>query len=268
MAQTIPQPPRAAEMSRFAAISLDESPVLYLILRNTERERVKAMARKGKLVKAVSYLRTSSAANVGSDKDSDKRQRAAIAAYAKRAGFEIVDEFNDPAVSGTDLIEVRPGFSALLDRIESNGVRTVIVEDPTRFARELITQELGIVALVVRGVTVLTASGDDLTNTTDPFKVAMRQIAGAFAQLEKARLVAKLRAARERKRAKGQKVEGRKSWLERNPEAVRAAKELQGAGVRPVSLRKIAAELAKQGHRAKNGNEISPSVVKAMIAIA
>jgi DNA invertase Pin-like site-specific DNA recombinase len=166
------------------------------------------MARKGKLVKAVSYLRTSSAANVGSEKDSDKRQRAAILAFCKHAGYEIVDEFNDPAVSGADPIEVRPGFSALLDRIESNGVRTVIVEDPTRFARELITQELGIVALVARGVTVLTASGDDLTNTTDPFKVAMRQIAGAFAQLEKARLVAKLRAARERKRKEGQQGRG------------------------------------------------------------
>jgi DNA invertase Pin-like site-specific DNA recombinase len=224
------------------------------------------MARKGKLVKAVSYLRTSSAANVGSEKDSDKRQRAAIWAFCKHAGYEIVDEFNDPAVSGADPIEVRPGFSALLDRIESNGVRTVIVEDPTRFARELITQELGIVALVARGVTVLTASGDDLTNTTDPFKVAMRQIAGAFAQLEKARLVAKLRAARERKRRDtGKKVEGRKSWVERNADAVRAAKELRGTGARPVSLRKIAVELAKQGYRAKNGNELSPSVVKSMI---
>ena len=60
-------------------------------------------------------------------------------------------------------IETRPGFSALLDRIEGNRVRTVIVEDASRFARELMTQELGIVALIKRGVRVLTASGDDLT---------------------------------------------------------------------------------------------------------
>ena len=38
----------------------------------------------------------------------------------------------------------------------------------------------------------------------------MRQIAAAFAQLEKARLVKKLKAARDRKRAAGEKVEGRK----------------------------------------------------------
>jgi DNA invertase Pin-like site-specific DNA recombinase len=61
---------------------------------------------------------------------------------------------------------------------------------------------------------VLTASGDDLTETDDPFKVAMRQIAGVFAQLEKARLVGKLKAARDRKRATGTKIEGRKSYRE------------------------------------------------------
>jgi DNA invertase Pin-like site-specific DNA recombinase len=43
----------------------------------------------------------------------------------------------------------------------------------------------------------------------------MRQIAGVFAQLEKSRLVAKLKAARDRKRATGVKVEGRKSLLHR-----------------------------------------------------
>jgi hypothetical protein len=40
--------------------------------------------------KAVAYLRTSSAANVGADKDSDRRQRQVIAAFAKRAGLELV----------------------------------------------------------------------------------------------------------------------------------------------------------------------------------
>ena len=33
-----------------------------------------------------------------------------------------------------------------------NGVRTVIVEDASRFARELMAQELGITLLISRGV--------------------------------------------------------------------------------------------------------------------
>jgi hypothetical protein len=47
--------------------------------------RDKIMAGKGKQVEAVAYIRTSSAANVGADKDSDKRQRAAIEGYAGRS---------------------------------------------------------------------------------------------------------------------------------------------------------------------------------------
>ncbi len=179
------------------------------------------MAEKGKKVEAVAYLRTSSAANVGSDKDSDKRQRAAIEGYAKRAGLALVGEFTDAAVSGADPIETRRGFAELLDRIEGNGVRTVIVEDASRFARELMTQELGILALIRRDVRVLTAHGDYLTDSTDPSRIMMRQIAGSFSEYEKARLVAKLRVARERKRAAAGKCEGRKSWAEINPELVR-----------------------------------------------
>jgi len=64
--------------------------------------------------KAIGYLRTSSKANIGPDKDSDKRQRTAIEAYAKAAGYEVVGEFYDQAVSGADPITDRPGFAQML----------------------------------------------------------------------------------------------------------------------------------------------------------
>ncbi|WP_246755238.1 recombinase family protein [Rhizobium lusitanum] len=218
-------------------------------------------------MKAVAYLRTSSATNVGADKDSDRRQREAINSFAKRAGIAIVDEYYDAAVSGGDAIESRPGFAALLDRIESNGVRTVIVEDATRFARELLTQELGILALIGRGVTVLTATGEDLTNTDDPMKVAMRQIAGAFARLEKARLVTKLKKARDNKRKSGLKVEGRKSHAELKPDVIEVARRLHRKDRKGErrSYREIAAELAQRGHLSAKGTPFSPSVIKTMI---
>jgi DNA invertase Pin-like site-specific DNA recombinase len=201
---------------------------------------------------------------VGQDKDSETRQRKVIAAYAKAARFEIATEdwFYDPAVSGADPIETRPGFNRLLDRIESNGVRVVIIEDASRFARDLMTQELGILSLIKLGVRVITATGDDLTDTSDPMKKAMRQIAGAFAELEKARLVAKLRGARERKRAKLGKCEGRKSLAERNPELIKAAIALNDGR----SLLKISAALAGQGFTTPSGKPYSASAVKGMLA--
>ena len=216
------------------------------------------MATKEK-IKAVAYMRTSSATNTGDDKDSAKRQRAAIEAYAKRAGYKIAegDWFYDPGVSGADPIDTRKGFNALLDRIEGNGVRVVLIEDASRFARDLMTQELGILSLANRdGVRVITASGDDLTDTSDPMKIAMRQIAGAFAQLEKARLVAKLKGARERKRATGAKVEGRKGYAEREhgAELIAAAHRLNDGR----SLRAISAALADEGYKASSDKPSLP----------
>ena len=122
----------------------------------------------------------------------------------------------------------------------------MLVEDASRFARELVTQELGILALIRRGVRVVTASGDDLTDSTDPSRKMMRQIAGSFAEYEKARLVAKLKAARDRKIASGEKCGGRRSHAELRPEVVALAKQLRRQ--RPKggqrSLRQISAELA------------------------
>lgn len=217
-------------------------------------------------IKAVAYLRTSSAANLGDGKDSAVRQRAAIERYAKAAGFRLVDEYRDEAVSGADLIEKRPGFAAMLDRIEGNGVRTVIVEDASRFAREMLVQELGVLALKERGVRVLTASGDDLTATDDPSKVMIRQVATSFSQFEKARLVAKLAAARQRKRVATGKCEGRKPLAETAPDAVAMARKLAAVRKRKPSLRMIAAELAAAGHVNANGREYNPKSVAAMLA--
>jgi len=102
------------------------------------------------LIPAVAYLRTSSAANVGADKDSERRQREAIQGFARRAGYEIVDEFYDAAVSGADAIDARAGLAAMLKRIEGNGVRTIIVETASRFARDLMVQEVGYAMLTER----------------------------------------------------------------------------------------------------------------------
>jgi len=220
------------------------------------------------LKKAVAYLRTSSAANVGADKDSDKRQRDAIAAFARHGGYELVGEYFDAAVSGADPIEGRPGFKALLERVVDNGARIVIVEDASRFARTLMVQEAGIALLVGLGVRVLTSRGDDLTDSDDEMRVAMRQIVGVFSQLEKTRLVKKLGKARARKRATGVKVEGRPSHAQTRPEAVAIAKRLRRSGSeggKRLSYAKISAALADAGHFNDNGQPFNPKSVRAML---
>lgn len=226
----------------------------------------KRMSAKGK-VEAVAYLRTSSGANVGADKDSEKRQLAAIQAFAKASGYHIVDTYYDAAVSGADPVTARPGFAAMMERIASNGVRTIIVETASRFARDLIVQETGHAMLGERGITLIAADSPDSFLDDTPTAVLIRQVLGAVSQFEKAMLVAKLKGARDRKRATGAKVEGRKSHKETNAKMVALAKRLHrypANGARR-SLREIAAELAKHGFTGRDGQPFAAMSVKRMV---
>jgi DNA invertase Pin-like site-specific DNA recombinase len=225
------------------------------------------MANKAKLAKAVAYIRTSSAANVGADKDSDKRQRVAIEQYGKRSGLEIVEWFYDPAVSGADPIEARPGFSALLARIASNGVRTIIVETASRFARDLMVQEVGFAKLQGLGVKLVAADSPHSFLDDTPTSKLIRQILGAVSEFDKAMIVAKLKGARDRKRALTGKCEGRKSHAESNPDLVREAKRLRRRSPKghQRSLRDVAAELARLGYLNVNGKLFAAMSVKSML---
>ena len=86
--------------------------------------------------------------------------------------------------------------------------------------------------------------------------------AGSFAQLEKARLVAKLKAARDRKREATGRCEGRKSYADAMPATVALAKQLHADG---LSYRKISAELAVQGHVTGSGKHHVASAVQKML---
>ena len=228
------------------------------------------IAKMAKVVrKAVAYLRTSSRANVGADKDSDKRQRAAIEAYATAASYEIVATFYDAAVSGADPVGERPGFAEMLERLLSNGARAIIVESPDRFARDLMVQLAGHDMLKARGITLVAASAPTHFVEDTPTAILVRQVLGAIAEFEKTILVAKLAAARKRKRvATGEKVEGRKSHAELRPDVVKLAKAL--ARKKPkggrLSLRSISAELAAQGYLNERGRPFNPKSVATMLA--
>jgi DNA invertase Pin-like site-specific DNA recombinase len=225
------------------------------------------MSNKGK-VPAIAYLRTSSAANVGADKDSDKRQLDAIEAFAKRAGYELVGKFNDAAVSGADHIETRPGFAAMLAHIAGNGVRTIIVETASRFARDLMVHEVVIAKLQALGIKLVAADSPQSFHDDTPTSKLIRQILGAVSEFDKAMIVAKLKGARERKRViTGMKVEGRKSHAELRPELVALVRQLRRK--RPKggqrSLREIATELTQRGLLNERGKPFSAASINSML---
>jgi DNA invertase Pin-like site-specific DNA recombinase len=225
------------------------------------------MTRKG-LTKAIAYFRTSSDTNVGADKDSQRRQREAIAGYAKAAGYEIIAEYADEDVKGDLTVDQRPGFAAMMKHIAGNGVRTIIVETANRFARDLVVQETGWRYLRDAGINLIAADSPDAFLDETPTAVMIRQILGSVSQFEKAMLVAKLKGARERKKAATGKCGGRKSYAERNPEMVALAKRLARYTVngRRRSLRDVAAELEGLGHVMMNGKRYTATAVSRMVA--
>jgi DNA invertase Pin-like site-specific DNA recombinase len=241
-------------------------PLLYLEKKKHRSPKDIDMAREP--VKAVAYLRTSSAANVGADKDSDKRQRASIEAFARAHGYELVDEFYDAAVSGADPIDQRSGFMDMLHRVASNGAKTIIVESPDRFARDLAVQLAGHNMLKAEGIALVPASAPDFFLEDTPTAVLVRQVLGAIAQFEKASTVAKLAAARKRKREVSGKCEGRKSHAEERPEVVALVRRLRRRKPKggQMTLRAISVELASAGHVNELGRPFSAKSVRAMLA--
>lgn len=87
---------------------------------------------------------------------------------------------------------------------------------------------------------------------------------GAIAQFDKATTVAKLKAARDRKRDATRECEGRESYAERDPELVALAREIKNRGGR-VSLRQVSGELSSRGHVTLSGKAYSASAVAAML---
>ncbi len=211
---------------------------------------------------AVAYFRTSSATNVGQDKDSLGRQERAVREFAARNDIEIVDEYYDAAVSGADPIPSRDGFSRMLQRIMSNGVRTILVETANRFARDLMVQETGWRMLQDLGVELIAVDSPGAFVEDTPTAILIRQILGAVAEFDKAVTVAKLKAARDRKRAATGRCEGPKSWSETDPEMAKVARQLRKAG---KSLNAVRMALAADGFVSKNGTPFTRSVVSRMV---
>ncbi len=122
--------------------------------------------------------------------------------------------------------------------------------------------------LKAKGVILIAASAPTFFLEDTPTAVLVRQVLGAVAQFEKATTVAKLAAARKRKRVANGKCEGRKSLSETRPEVVALAKALGRKKPKggKMSLRAISAELAARGVLNERGRPFNPKSIATMLA--
>jgi DNA invertase Pin-like site-specific DNA recombinase len=214
---------------------------------------------------AVAYLRTSSLTNVGGDKDSARRQAEAMQTYANAKGLTITVMFFDAGVSGADPVDERPGFCAMLDYMSGNGASVILVENASRFARDLAVQITGHDYLKGLGYDLIPADAPDHFTDETPTAVMVRQILGAVSQFEKATVVSRLRQARKRKRAETGRCEGRKPPP---PKLVKEAKRLHRKSPKSGkrrSLRTISRELADLGHLSPIGKPYSAEGIRKLL---
>jgi DNA invertase Pin-like site-specific DNA recombinase len=157
----------------------------------------------------------------------------------------------------------------MMDFALEHNVSTIIVENASRFSRDLIVAETGFAYLRDRGIELIAADDPDAFVADTPTAVMVRQILGAVSQFEKATTVDKLRAARDRaSEAKGRRVEGRKGYAETAPELVREAKRLRRASPKTGKRRsydRIALELAAQGFVTRHGKAFSAAQVRRLV---
>jgi hypothetical protein len=129
----------------------------------------------------------------------------------------------------------------------------LVVERADRLLRDLIVSEMAVWAFADVGVSTVTAdTGENITEAgNDPSRKLIRQVLNAVADYERSALVAKLRAARDRKKRNGGHAVGCYRFGEHPEKAEEAGTvariaELRRAspGRKRVTMRKVAEALA------------------------
>ena len=209
------------------------------------------------MIRALSYLRTSSLTNAGSDKDSQSRQEDVIEAYAKSHGYEIVETGYDEGRSGADPITDRDGFKDVLEYCQEHSITTLLVESSSRYARCKDVAVKGFYLLESYGINSLidcTAKIDllQLWFSDKPFEALLPFLKMIISAEEKKEVVRRLKSGRDKKKALTGKCSGRMSLTQKHGQelkvtAVRARK-------RGRTYQEIADLFTRRGLLTANGN--------------
>ncbi len=164
--------------------------------------------------RAFGYCRVSTVSQSAEDRDGIARQELSIKKWAAANNVRIVKWFRD-SISGTKDLDNRPALQELMVALHANGVNLVLIEKLDRLARDLMIQESIIADMQRNQFEIVSVMEPDLCST-DPTRVLLRQMMGAFSEYERKMIVQKLHGARQRAKAKSANYkEGRKPYGDR-----------------------------------------------------
>ncbi len=201
------------------------------------------------MTRAFAYLRVSGKGQVNGD--GFPRQLKAIREYAKAHNIRIAKIYREEGVSGTKDMENRPALLEMMYALHSNGTKLVLVEKLDRLARDLMIQETIIGDLRKSGFELVSVAEPDLCKD-DPTRTLMRQIFGAIAEYEKTMIVIKLRGARQRKKARTGRCEGRKPYGH-YPGEKTVVERMRALRAEGLGFDRLAAKLNEEKHRTRKG---------------
>lgn len=173
------------------------------------------MSQKQKTTKAIIYARFSPRRNA-EECESIETQEYYCRQYCEKHGYEVVEVFSDPDVSGSD--EDRPILWSAVDAIKRGYVLVVYKTD--RLARGVYLDEAIRRMIAKQGGLIEAVEGS--TNGTRPEDDLIRQVLAAFAEYERKVIAARTRAAMRRHQSSGRAMSKHApfGWREGEPEQV------------------------------------------------
>jgi DNA invertase Pin-like site-specific DNA recombinase len=191
-------------------------------------------------MRAVLYTRVSTEAQAASGLGMEA-QLEACRAHAARKGYTIIGEHCDPAISGRDSLDKRPGLQAVLTAAARQSDVVVIVYSLSRLSRrQSLTWEL----IDDRGTHRLQVeSTSEPFDTVSPMGRAMLGMLAVWAALEADMISERTSAALQARRARGHRL-GARSLADARPDTLATLRALRASG---LSWDAVAAELNNRG---------------------
>jgi DNA invertase Pin-like site-specific DNA recombinase len=185
-------------------------------------------------------------------------QQAAIEDECARRGWDLVAIHVDEGLSGSVAPEKRPALANALAQIKNGQADTLLVHRLDRLTRSVLDL-CRLLDAAQKGSWALTAA-DGTIDTTTPHGRAMAQMTGVFAELERALIADRTKAALAAKKAAGARL-GRPILLA-NEVRYRIAED-KAAG---LTLQAIADRLTGEGIKTATGKaRWYPSTVKSVL---
>lgn len=221
--------------------------------------------------KAVAYLRVSTDGQIGEDRFGLAMQKEDIIKYSKANNIGIIHFYIEEGVSGSKLD--RPELNAIIKEAEKKEFNAVIVAKLDRIARDLMAQLWIEKELLKHNIEIISVA--EPMRADDSTGKLFRQIIGAFAEFEKARITERMTGGRIQKAKQGNYAGGRPAIgyisdkqnkaLAVNKEKVQTIKRVFELKLQGLTLEAIAEQLNKEEHTTAQGKPFFKMQVKRIL---